>query len=71
MTTYYKSKLGETLAKEDWMVWGKSFYAHVESEVPANMWERIVKVLKLKKVTLIIDETDYVDLEDNFETRGL
>lgn len=64
MNTYYKSKLGEVLTKEDWLEWGAKFYRYVEIEAPSNVWERLVKVLKLKKVSLILEESEASYVEE-------
>lgn len=73
MRLLYKSKLGEVKTKQEWLLWGEDFYnkiCHYETRVkrPKNIWERIVKVLKLEEVGYL-DEgySQYPELNENNE----
>lgn len=49
----YKSKTGSVRSKEDWLTWAYRIWredGQKSEEVPADIWERCVKVLGLKEV---------------------
>ena len=50
MNELYKSKLGDLKSKKEWLEWAYEFYREIGTSVPSNVFERVVKVLKLELV---------------------
>ena len=73
MTTFYRNKAYIVRTREEWLMSGEEFYQDLGMKTPANLWEKLQKVLKLEPVE-VIDCGDFLHLEANpnmVQERGL